>query len=157
MTKEREALAGSEEEAGKEPVPSASSGPPAPAPGARAGVAKGVPLRPPKPERVPEALLGVLEFPANCPYGCQSASWFPVVIAPPFCNLTHASVSSLLSIQMDAILTLLCARVSGFSILKIIDDLANLVENTDERLRTETRRVTLVDRKSASCGERGCS
>ncbi|XP_014301907.1 syntaxin-8 isoform X1 [Myotis lucifugus] len=34
---------------------------------------------------------------------------------------------------------------------EIIDDLANLVENTDERLRTETRRVTLVDRKSASC------
>ena len=35
---------------------------------------------------------------------------------------------------------------------KIIDDLANLVENTDEKLRTETRRVNLVDRKSTSCG-----
>ncbi|XP_063098193.1 syntaxin-8 isoform X1 [Cavia porcellus] len=35
---------------------------------------------------------------------------------------------------------------------EIIDDLANLVENTDEKLRTETRRVTLVDRKSTSCG-----
>ncbi|XP_063125816.1 syntaxin-8 isoform X5 [Rattus norvegicus] len=34
---------------------------------------------------------------------------------------------------------------------EIIDDLANLVENTDEKLRTEARRVTLVDRKSASC------
>ncbi|KFO18878.1 Syntaxin-8 [Fukomys damarensis] len=34
---------------------------------------------------------------------------------------------------------------------KIIDDLANLVENTDEKLHTETRRVNLVDRKSASC------
>ncbi|XP_034360200.1 syntaxin-8 isoform X1 [Arvicanthis niloticus] len=35
---------------------------------------------------------------------------------------------------------------------EIIDDLANLVENTDEKLRTEARRVTLVDRKSTSCG-----
>uniref|UniRef100_A0A0D9RD83 Syntaxin-8 n=1 Tax=Chlorocebus sabaeus TaxID=60711 RepID=A0A0D9RD83_CHLSB len=35
---------------------------------------------------------------------------------------------------------------------EIIDDLANLVENTDEKLRTETRRVNLVDRKSTSCG-----
>ncbi|GAB1296259.1 Syntaxin-8 [Apodemus speciosus] len=34
---------------------------------------------------------------------------------------------------------------------EIIDDLANLVENTDEKLRTEARRVTLVDRKSTSC------
>ncbi|XP_043759761.1 syntaxin-8 isoform X1 [Cervus elaphus] len=39
---------------------------------------------------------------------------------------------------------------------EIIDDLANLVENTDEKLRTETRRVNLVDRKSTSC-ERGDS
>lgn len=37
---------------------------------------------------------------------------------------------------------------------EIIDDLANLVENTDEKLRTEARRVTLVDRKSTSCGKR---
>ncbi|XP_032695909.1 syntaxin-8 isoform X2 [Lontra canadensis] len=37
---------------------------------------------------------------------------------------------------------------------EIIDDLANLVENTDGKLRTETRRVTMVDRKSASCGLR---
>ncbi|XP_024420601.3 syntaxin-8 isoform X2 [Desmodus rotundus] len=35
---------------------------------------------------------------------------------------------------------------------EIIDDLANLVDKTDEKLRTETRRVNLVDRKSASCG-----
>ncbi|XP_033040458.1 syntaxin-8 isoform X1 [Trachypithecus francoisi] len=35
---------------------------------------------------------------------------------------------------------------------EIIDDLANLVENTDEKLRTETRRVNVVDRKSTSCG-----
>ncbi|KAL1780909.1 syntaxin-8 [Sigmodon hispidus] len=35
---------------------------------------------------------------------------------------------------------------------EIIDDLANLVENTDEKLHTEARRVTLVDRKSTSCG-----
>ncbi|XP_042638395.1 LOW QUALITY PROTEIN: syntaxin-8 [Orycteropus afer afer] len=34
---------------------------------------------------------------------------------------------------------------------EIIDDLANLVENTDEKLRTETRRVNMVDRKSMSC------
>ncbi|XP_060219431.1 syntaxin-8 isoform X3 [Meriones unguiculatus] len=35
---------------------------------------------------------------------------------------------------------------------EIIDDLANLVENTDEKLRTEARRVTLLDKKSTSCG-----
>uniref|UniRef100_A0A8D0L4M5 Syntaxin-8 n=1 Tax=Sphenodon punctatus TaxID=8508 RepID=A0A8D0L4M5_SPHPU len=35
---------------------------------------------------------------------------------------------------------------------EIIDDLANLVENTDDKLRAQTRRVTLVDRKSTSCG-----
>lgn len=45
-------------------------------------------------------------------------------------------------------------QVSLTSILEIIDDLANLVENTDEKLRTEARRVTLVDRKSTSCGKR---
>nr|XP_035941639.1 syntaxin-8 isoform X6 [Halichoerus grypus] len=41
---------------------------------------------------------------------------------------------------------------------EIIDDLANLVENTDGKLRTETRRVNMVDRKSTSCerhSERG--
>ncbi|ERE69446.1 syntaxin-8-like protein [Cricetulus griseus] len=41
--------------------------------------------------------------------------------------------------------------VAKHYILEIIDDLANLVENTDEKLRTEARRVTLVDRKSTSC------
>ncbi|XP_055970896.1 syntaxin-8 [Sorex fumeus] len=35
---------------------------------------------------------------------------------------------------------------------EIIDDLANLIDNTDEKLRTETRHVNLVDRKSTSCG-----
>ncbi|KAM8949037.1 LOW QUALITY PROTEIN: syntaxin-8-like [Lycaon pictus] len=35
---------------------------------------------------------------------------------------------------------------------KIIDDFANLVENTERKLRTETRRVNMVDRKSTSCG-----
>ncbi|XP_040309147.1 syntaxin-8 [Herpailurus yagouaroundi] len=34
---------------------------------------------------------------------------------------------------------------------EIIDDLANLVENTDGKLRTETRRMNIVDRKSTSC------
>ncbi|XP_058139472.1 syntaxin-8 [Dasypus novemcinctus] len=41
---------------------------------------------------------------------------------------------------------------NSFTACEIIDDLANLVENTDERLRTETRRVNVVDRKSTSCG-----
>lgn len=45
-------------------------------------------------------------------------------------------------------------HASLFSFLEIIDDLANLVENTDEKLRTETRRVNMVDRKSTSCGKR---
>ncbi|XP_072617909.1 syntaxin-8-like isoform X2 [Vulpes vulpes] len=35
---------------------------------------------------------------------------------------------------------------------KIIDDFANLVENTERKLCTETRRVNMVDRKSTSCG-----
>ncbi|XP_060111309.1 syntaxin-8 [Heteronotia binoei] len=35
---------------------------------------------------------------------------------------------------------------------EIIDDLASLVENTDDKLRSQTRRVTMVDKKSTSCG-----
>ncbi|XP_062976497.1 syntaxin-8 isoform X1 [Elgaria multicarinata webbii] len=35
---------------------------------------------------------------------------------------------------------------------EIIDDLANLVENTDDKLRSQTRRVMTVDKKSTSCG-----
>ncbi|XP_028830203.1 syntaxin-8 isoform X6 [Denticeps clupeoides] len=36
---------------------------------------------------------------------------------------------------------------------EIIDDLTNLVDKTDSRIRSETRRVKLVEVKSASCGE----
>lgn len=36
---------------------------------------------------------------------------------------------------------------------EIIDDLAHLVDKTDSRIRNETRRVKLVETKSASCGE----
>lgn len=35
---------------------------------------------------------------------------------------------------------------------EIIDDLAHLVDKTDDRIRNETRRVKLVETKSASCG-----
>ncbi|XP_054831293.1 syntaxin-8 [Eublepharis macularius] len=35
---------------------------------------------------------------------------------------------------------------------EIVDDLANLVENTDDKLRSQTRRVKMVDKKSTSCG-----
>ncbi|CAL1601639.1 unnamed protein product [Knipowitschia caucasica] len=35
---------------------------------------------------------------------------------------------------------------------EIIDDLANLVDNTDNRIRNETRRVKLIETKSATCG-----
>ncbi|KAI9513970.1 Syntaxin-8 [Dissostichus eleginoides] len=35
---------------------------------------------------------------------------------------------------------------------KIIDDLTHLVDKTDDRIRNETRRVKLVETKSASCG-----
>ncbi|RMB95046.1 hypothetical protein DUI87_28488 [Hirundo rustica rustica] len=35
---------------------------------------------------------------------------------------------------------------------EIIDDLTNLVESTDGRLRTQTRHVRMVDKKSTSCG-----
>ncbi|XP_038126429.1 syntaxin-8 [Cyprinodon tularosa] len=35
---------------------------------------------------------------------------------------------------------------------EIIDDLAHLVDKTDGRIRNETRRVKLVETKSASCG-----
>ncbi|XP_075435805.1 syntaxin-8 isoform X1 [Ascaphus truei] len=34
---------------------------------------------------------------------------------------------------------------------EIIDDLTNLVENTDVKIRTQTRNVKLVDKKSGSC------
>ncbi|OXB81190.1 UNVERIFIED_CONTAM: hypothetical protein H355_005120 [Colinus virginianus] len=37
---------------------------------------------------------------------------------------------------------------------EIIDDLTNLVENTDGKLRTQTRHVKMVDKKSASCGRK---
>ncbi|KAG7274563.1 hypothetical protein CRUP_018955, partial [Coryphaenoides rupestris] len=36
---------------------------------------------------------------------------------------------------------------------EIIDDLAHLVDKTDDRIRNETRRVKLVETKSASCAE----
>lgn len=39
------------------------------------------------------------------------------------------------------------------SFTEIIDDLAHLVDKTDDRIRNETRRVKLVENKSASCGE----
>ncbi|XP_063148679.1 syntaxin-8 isoform X1 [Candoia aspera] len=35
---------------------------------------------------------------------------------------------------------------------EIIDDLANLVENTDDKLRKQTKHVMMVDKKSTSCG-----
>ncbi|NXC67411.1 STX8 protein, partial [Anhinga anhinga] len=35
---------------------------------------------------------------------------------------------------------------------EIIDDLTNLVENTDDKLRNQTRHVKIVDKKSTSCG-----
>ncbi|XP_070684085.1 syntaxin-8 [Pempheris klunzingeri] len=35
---------------------------------------------------------------------------------------------------------------------EIIDDLSHLVDRTDDRIRNETRRVKLVETKSASCG-----
>ncbi|XP_048411571.1 syntaxin-8 [Stegostoma tigrinum] len=35
---------------------------------------------------------------------------------------------------------------------EIIDDLTHLVDKTDSRIQSETRRVKLVDKKSASCG-----
>uniref|UniRef100_A0A8B9N8M4 Syntaxin-8 n=1 Tax=Accipiter nisus TaxID=211598 RepID=A0A8B9N8M4_9AVES len=37
---------------------------------------------------------------------------------------------------------------------EIIDDLTNLVENTDDKLRNQTRHVKLVDKKSTSCGRK---
>lgn len=34
---------------------------------------------------------------------------------------------------------------------EMIDELAHLVENKDEKLRTKTRHVNMVDRKAAPC------
>lgn len=42
---------------------------------------------------------------------------------------------------------------ASFLVSEIIDDLAHLVDKTDSRIRNETRRVKLVETKSASCGE----
>ncbi|XP_061317946.1 syntaxin-8 isoform X5 [Pezoporus flaviventris] len=44
------------------------------------------------------------------------------------------------------------ARGCGHGTGEIIDDLTNLVENTDDKLRTQTRHVKMVDKKSTSCG-----
>ncbi len=41
-------------------------------------------------------------------------------------------------------------------ISEIIDDLAQLVDKTDSRIKNETHRVKLLDTKSASCGEFFC-
>lgn len=41
----------------------------------------------------------------------------------------------------------------GLCISEIIDDLAQLVDKTDGRIKNETHRVKLLDAKSASCGE----
>ncbi|XP_075759600.1 syntaxin-8 isoform X2 [Pelodiscus sinensis] len=38
---------------------------------------------------------------------------------------------------------------------EIIDDLTNLVANTDDKLRSQTRRVKMVDKKSTSCDKVG--
>lgn len=40
-----------------------------------------------------------------------------------------------------------------FLFLEIIDDLANLVENTDDKLRKQTKHVLRVENKSTSCGK----
>ncbi|XP_067914222.1 syntaxin-8 isoform X2 [Heterodontus francisci] len=40
---------------------------------------------------------------------------------------------------------------------EIIDDLTHLVDKTDSRIQNETRRVKLVDKKSASCGFASCT
>ena len=37
--------------------------------------------------------------------------------------------------------------------MDIIDDLADLVGNTDKKLHTETKCVNMGDRKSTSCGK----
>lgn len=49
---------------------------------------------------------------------------------------------------IDFLFDFFCCRFS-----EIIDDLAHLVDKTDSRIRNETRRVKLVETKSASCGE----
>uniref|UniRef100_A0A8C0J1I3 Syntaxin-8 n=1 Tax=Chelonoidis abingdonii TaxID=106734 RepID=A0A8C0J1I3_CHEAB len=36
---------------------------------------------------------------------------------------------------------------------EIIDDLTNLVANTDDKLRSQTRHVKMVDKKSTSCAQ----
>lgn len=82
-----------------------------------------------------------------------------IAISPGFVfaslNKNYSSQSVLVSLCCEARGQELRSNwVSSLLILEIIDDLANLVENTDEKLRTEARRVTLVDRKSASCGKR---
>ncbi|KAI4883183.1 hypothetical protein NFI96_026630 [Prochilodus magdalenae] len=47
---------------------------------------------------------------------------------------------------------LTCAPSLSLSPPEIIDDITQLVDKTDSRIRNETRRVKLVETKSASCG-----
>ncbi|OBS67551.1 hypothetical protein A6R68_03959 [Neotoma lepida] len=63
------------------------------------------------------------------------------------CGIHETTFHSIMKCDVD-----ICKDLYANTVLsEIIDDLANLVENTDEKLRTEARRVTLVDRKSTSC------
>ena len=39
----------------------------------------------------------------------------------------------------------------GFCVTDIIDDLAEQMDRTDSRVRTETRQVTVIDRKDNTC------
>ncbi|KAG8014896.1 Syntaxin-8, partial [Nibea albiflora] len=60
------------------------------------------------------------------------------------------------SYEINICVLLVCllqgTRASTQKDQKIIDDLAHLVDKTDDRIRNETRRVKLVETKSASCG-----
>jgi len=49
-------------------------------------------------------------------------------------------------------ITFLCVRgFGGFYVSDIIDGLAEQMDRTDSRVRTETRQVTVIDRKDNTC------
>ncbi|KAK1886668.1 Syntaxin-8 [Dissostichus eleginoides] len=69
---------------------------------------------------------------------CNSG-WFWGPVPVTGWSLPHAAAAGTLMLIMH-------------TLFEIIDDLTHLVDKTDDRIRNETRRVKLVETKSASCG-----
>lgn len=89
---------------------------------------------------------------------------FKLILTLQFLTISLTCIFYFFFAAQDAGLDALAAVISRQKIMgqeigneldehnEIIDDLAHLVDKTDDRIRNETRRVKLVETKSASCG-----